>query len=155
MFHPYDKADDPYSSANYRRRTPAASWRNVGPPKPRELQQNLDTGSPGDDLSEPDASQLGPVGGIGAFRSATRAAGFTALRGLWLFRLPFLLDQLAALRLNDRSNSAVLPAVSSLKALRRVSRPSGVSKPLIGFGNPLLDGFDSRYATLAGQAREK
>jgi CHAT domain-containing protein len=27
-----------------------------------------------------------------------------------------------------------------LKALRRVSRPSAASKPLIGFGNPLLDG---------------
>ena len=49
----------------------------------------------------------------------------------------------------------VLPAVSSLKALRRVSRPRGASKPLIGFGNPLLDGFDSRYALLARQAREK
>ena len=34
----------------------------------------------------------------------------------------------------------ILPAVSSLKALRRVARPSAASKPLIGFGNPLLDG---------------
>jgi CHAT domain-containing protein len=34
----------------------------------------------------------------------------------------------------------VLPAVSSLKALRRVSRPSAASEPMIGFGNPLLDG---------------
>ena len=34
----------------------------------------------------------------------------------------------------------VLPAVSSLKALRRVARPSAASKPMIGFGNPLLDG---------------
>ncbi len=34
----------------------------------------------------------------------------------------------------------VLPAVSSLKALRRVARPSAAPKPLIGFGNPLLDG---------------
>ncbi len=33
----------------------------------------------------------------------------------------------------------VLPAVSSLKALRRVARPSAASKPMIGFGNPLLD----------------
>ncbi len=34
----------------------------------------------------------------------------------------------------------VLPAVSSLKALRRVARPSAAKKPMIGFGNPLLDG---------------
>jgi CHAT domain-containing protein len=34
----------------------------------------------------------------------------------------------------------VLPAVSSLKALRRVARPSAAIKPMIGFGNPLLDG---------------
>ncbi len=33
----------------------------------------------------------------------------------------------------------VLPAVSSLKALRRVARPSAASKPMIGFGNPLLN----------------
>ncbi len=34
----------------------------------------------------------------------------------------------------------VLPTVSSLKALRRIVHPSVASKPLIGFGNPLLDG---------------
>jgi tetratricopeptide (TPR) repeat protein len=34
----------------------------------------------------------------------------------------------------------ILPAVSSLKALRRVGKPSTASKPMIGFGNPLLDG---------------
>ncbi len=39
----------------------------------------------------------------------------------------------------------VLPAVSSLKALRRVARPSAAKKPMIGFGNPLLDG-DPAYA---------
>jgi CHAT domain-containing protein/tetratricopeptide (TPR) repeat protein len=37
----------------------------------------------------------------------------------------------------------VLPAVSSLKALRRVARPSAAKKPMIGFGNPLLDGNQS------------
>ncbi len=47
----------------------------------------------------------------------------------------------------------VLPAVSSLKALRRVARPSAASKPMIGFGNPLLDGPDGRYAALAKRAR--
>jgi len=34
----------------------------------------------------------------------------------------------------------VLPAVSSLKALRRVSKPSAATRPFIGLGNPLLDG---------------
>ena len=50
---------------------------------------------------------------------------------------------------------SVLPAVSSLKALRGTGRPSTASKPLIGFGNPLLDGPDARYAKLAKLAREK
>ena len=34
----------------------------------------------------------------------------------------------------------VLPAVASLKALRRTGKPSAAPKPMIGFGNPLLDG---------------
>lgn len=34
----------------------------------------------------------------------------------------------------------VLPAVSSLKVLRRVATPSTATMPMIGFGNPLLDG---------------
>ena len=46
----------------------------------------------------------------------------------------------------------VLPAVSSLKALRRVGKPSAAPRPMIGFGNPLLDGRD---AALAKLAREK
>ncbi len=37
----------------------------------------------------------------------------------------------------------VLPAVSSLKALRRVAHQSAAKKPMIGFGNPLLDGEQS------------
>ncbi|MEW5963726.1 MAG: CHAT domain-containing tetratricopeptide repeat protein [Pseudomonadota bacterium] len=47
----------------------------------------------------------------------------------------------------------VLPAVSSLKALRRVGKPSAARKPILGFGNPLLDGPDNRYAELAENAR--
>jgi tetratricopeptide (TPR) repeat protein len=39
-----------------------------------------------------------------------------------------------------RHATTVLPAVSSLKALRRIGRPSAATKPMIGFGNPLLDG---------------
>ena len=49
----------------------------------------------------------------------------------------------------------VLPAVSSLKALRRVARPSGATRPMIGFGNPLLDGPNADYANDAKLAREK
>jgi CHAT domain len=37
----------------------------------------------------------------------------------------------------------ILPAVSSLKALREVGKPSIAPRPLIGFGNPLLDGPDA------------
>ncbi len=48
----------------------------------------------------------------------------------------------------------VLPAVSSLKALRRVARPSAATKPMIGFGNPLIDGPGSAYASLAKLARD-
>jgi tetratricopeptide (TPR) repeat protein len=42
--------------------------------------------------------------------------------------------------LGARQPLTVLPSVSSLKALRRDSRPALATKPLIGFGNPLLDG---------------
>ena len=50
---------------------------------------------------------------------------------------------------------SILPAVASLKALRRVARPSAGSRPMIGFGNPLLDGPDRRYAVRARLARTK
>jgi len=49
----------------------------------------------------------------------------------------------------------VLPAVSSLKALRRVGKPSAAPRPMIGFGNPLLDGPDASYASRAQLARAK
>jgi CHAT domain-containing protein/tetratricopeptide (TPR) repeat protein len=47
----------------------------------------------------------------------------------------------------------VLPSVSSLKALRRIARPSTASRPMIGFGNPLLDG-DPSQRQLAALARD-
>ena len=50
--------------------------------------------------------------------------------------------------------TTILPAPSSLKALRRIARPSHAPLPMIGFGNPLLEGPDDRYAELAKQARE-
>jgi hypothetical protein len=49
----------------------------------------------------------------------------------------------------------VLPAVSSLKSLRRVGHPSAATKPLIGFGNPLLDGQDGHDRKLSQLARAK
>jgi CHAT domain-containing protein len=51
----------------------------------------------------------------------------------------------------------ILPAVSSLKALRRVGRPSAATRPMIGFGNPLLDGNpnDADDAARAKLARAK
>jgi CHAT domain-containing protein/Tfp pilus assembly protein PilF len=55
----------------------------------------------------------------------------------------------------------VLPAASSLKALRRVAKPSAANKPIIGFGNPLLEGDQTHnrwgdyYKRLARLARDK
>ena len=48
----------------------------------------------------------------------------------------------------------VLPAASSLKALRRVAPSSDAPKPMIGFGNPLLEGPDGAYVQLAKLARD-
>jgi tetratricopeptide (TPR) repeat protein/CHAT domain-containing protein len=49
----------------------------------------------------------------------------------------------------------ILPAVASLKALRRVGRRNGAPRPMIGFGNPLIEGPDRRYAVHAELARTK
>ncbi|MBO0756798.1 MAG: CHAT domain-containing protein, partial [Bradyrhizobiaceae bacterium] len=52
----------------------------------------------------------------------------------------------------------VLPAVSSLKALRALSRRSHASEPYVGFGNPLLDGEPAKFkedGPAAKRAREK
>jgi CHAT domain-containing protein/Tfp pilus assembly protein PilF len=56
--------------------------------------------------------------------------------------------------IRDRAVS-ILPAVSSLKALRTTARPSAAERPMIGFGNPLLDGPNSGYAKYAEEARQK
>jgi CHAT domain-containing protein/tetratricopeptide (TPR) repeat protein len=50
--------------------------------------------------------------------------------------------------------TTILPAPSSLKALRRIARRSSAPLPMIGFGNPLLEGPDGRYAELAKRARD-
>ena len=55
-----------------------------------------------------------------------------------------------------RSNTiTVLPAVASLQALRQHAKASQAAKPLLGFGNPLLDGPDSSYANLKQAALKK
>ncbi len=82
-----------------------------------------------------------------------------------LTQLPFQVLVTAPAPANDNYKSiawlarkhalTVLPAVSSLTSLRRVARPSAATKPLIGFGDPLLNGPDGRYAKLAQLARDK
>jgi CHAT domain-containing protein len=69
--------------------------------------------------------------------------------------LPANSDHGSATWLTRSHAITVLPAASSLKALRHTGRPSAAPKPLIGFGNPLLDGPDARYAKAAKLAREK
>ena len=55
-----------------------------------------------------------------------------------------------------KSNSiTVLPSVSSLKALREHAKTSQATKPLVGFGNPLLDGPDAGFGVRAEMARAK
>jgi CHAT domain-containing protein/tetratricopeptide (TPR) repeat protein len=52
----------------------------------------------------------------------------------------------------------ILPAVSSLKALRELAKQSLASEPYIGFGNPLLDGEPNKFkedGPAAKLAREK
>jgi len=49
----------------------------------------------------------------------------------------------------------VLPAVSSLKALRKHAKPSQAARPYLGVGNPLLDGPDQSYRGLSAAARER
>lgn len=46
----------------------------------------------------------------------------------------------------------VLPAVSSLAALRRHARASAATKPYLGYGDPLLDGPDASFNKLRGAA---
>jgi CHAT domain-containing protein/tetratricopeptide (TPR) repeat protein len=49
----------------------------------------------------------------------------------------------------------VLPSASSLRALRQMPKASHAERPLIGFGDPLLDGPDASYAEWASTARSK
>ena len=48
---------------------------------------------------------------------------------------------------------SLLPAVSSLKALRELAKESGASEPYIGFGDPLLDGEPAKYPDDAVRAK--
>ena len=81
-----------------------------------------------------------------------------------LTQLPFPVLVTAPSTANDYKSAAwlarqnaitVLPAVSSLKALRRVAQPSAATKPMIGFGNPLLDGPNSYYEELKQAALKR
>jgi len=64
-------------------------------------------------------------------------------------------DYRATKWLARQNATTVLPAVSSLKALRRVARPSAATRPMLGVGNPLLDGnpverpLEAKWAQLA------
>src|SRR5262249_58480383 len=49
----------------------------------------------------------------------------------------------------------VLPAASSLNALRQLAKDSHATRTFIGFGNPLLDGPNARYSEWASEARSK
>ncbi len=51
-------------------------------------------------------------------------------------------DHREAAWLTREHTITVLPTVASLKALRRNGKPSAATKPMIGFGNPLLNGPD-------------
>jgi CHAT domain-containing protein len=59
--------------------------------------------------------------------------------------------------LGARSAIAVLPAVSSLKALRQYAKASHATKRYLGIGDPLLDGepYDAEDAKRAQAARDK
>src|SRR5262249_7766221 len=55
--------------------------------------------------------------------------------------------------LGRRQPITVVPAVSSLKALREQARASQAKQPFIGFADPLLDGPNASYAEAARAAR--
>jgi CHAT domain-containing protein len=55
--------------------------------------------------------------------------------------------------LGARQPITVLPAASSLKALRAHAKTRRAGKAYLGIGNPLLDGQDARSAELAKRAR--
>jgi CHAT domain-containing protein len=87
-----------------------------------------------------------------------------------LTTLPFQVLVTTAPPSNDPASAAwlirdhaitVLPSVASLAALRRTAKPSTAAKPMIGFGNPLLDGDQNNpqggayYKQLADMARSQ
>jgi CHAT domain-containing protein/tetratricopeptide (TPR) repeat protein len=64
-------------------------------------------------------------------------------------------DYRSAAWLARRTAVTVLPSVNSLVALRAHTRPSAAPRPYLGLGNPLLNGPDAGYASLAAQALAK
>ena len=75
--------------------------------------------------------------------------------------VPHLLqpDQERSVQWLVRSHAlTVLPAVSTLRSLRRVAKASAATRPMLGIGNPLLDGDPASRpweAQWAAQARQK
>ncbi|MGO9543287.1 MAG: hypothetical protein ACLPPF_00615 [Rhodomicrobium sp.] len=70
-------------------------------------------------------------------------------------------DNTSAARLIGARALTILPAVSAQKTLRRVVHAGATEKPMIGFGNPLLEGrqndpkYGTDFKTLAALARQK
>ena len=56
--------------------------------------------------------------------------------------------------LANRNPVTVLPSVASLTSLRATARPSRADRAFLGVANPLLDGPDDRYTSLAQTARQ-
>jgi CHAT domain-containing protein/tetratricopeptide (TPR) repeat protein len=54
-----------------------------------------------------------------------------------------------------RTSITVLPSIGALQALRANHQRSTATEPYFGFGNPLLDGPDRRYASLAKFAKDQ
>jgi CHAT domain-containing protein/tetratricopeptide (TPR) repeat protein len=103
---------------------------------------------------------------FGQFEDLIRAKHLLIVPSGPLSQLPFQVlvtatpaggDYKSAAWLARQHATTVLPAVSSLKALRRVAKPSAATKAMIGFGNPLLDGdpaerpWEAEWAKLARQ----
>lgn len=106
---------------------------------------------------------------LGPVENLTRGKHLLVVASGPLTQLPFQVLVKTPARSSDYRSAAwlvrdhavtVLPAVSSLRALRRTAHRSSAVKPMIGFGNPLLDGpqgqpqFDTQYKRLAQLARD-
>jgi tetratricopeptide (TPR) repeat protein/CHAT domain-containing protein len=93
----------------------------------------------------------------GAELTVTATLGATTIRE-WIPRLLANGEGKSVAWLAREHAITVLPAVSSLKALRQYAKQSRATLPYIGFGNPLLDGEPAQFpddGERAKLAREK